>query len=221
MSTYPGFLPNSNVFRRTPRKTWRFQFRYSEYEYGTLSRENEIEEIATNHKVQREHYNLGYRCTKCSKFSDIWSDEPSMLTCLFAIVGSAWATDDSIQRKFSKDPLVWMNPSERVDLVHFQIIADTYPWFMFQLVFIWEIKWSIPWFDWPGEVWIWIRDSFVLIFFYLCFVRRITFAAMRTVTEVGDLMQRTGNSRTGRVLCGRAVERSGGAVCGLHLTRGD
>jgi hypothetical protein len=26
---------------------------------------------------------------------------------------------------------------------------------------------------------------------------------------------------TGRVLDGRAVEMSGGAVCGLHLTRGD
>jgi hypothetical protein len=27
--------------------------------------------------------------------------------------------------------------------------------------------------------------------------------------------------RTGRVLGGRAVERSGGIVCGLHLARGD
>jgi hypothetical protein len=46
-------------------------------------------------------------------------------------------------------------------------------------------------------------------------------AAMRTVSGVGDLVQRTGDCRTGRVLSGRAVERSGGAVCGLHLTRGD
>jgi hypothetical protein len=46
-------------------------------------------------------------------------------------------------------------------------------------------------------------------------------AAMRTVTGVGDLVQRTGDGRTGRVLGGRAVERSGGAVCGLHLARGD
>jgi hypothetical protein len=46
-------------------------------------------------------------------------------------------------------------------------------------------------------------------------------AAMRTVEEVGDLVQRTGDGRTGRVLGGRAVERSGGAVCGLHLARGD
>jgi hypothetical protein len=44
---------------------------------------------------------------------------------------------------------------------------------------------------------------------------------MRTVAGVGDLVQRTGDGRTGRVLGGRAVERSGGAVCGLHLTHGD
>jgi hypothetical protein len=46
-------------------------------------------------------------------------------------------------------------------------------------------------------------------------------AATRTVAGVGDLVQRTGDGRTGRVLSGRAVERSGDAVCGLHLTRGD
>jgi hypothetical protein len=46
-------------------------------------------------------------------------------------------------------------------------------------------------------------------------------AAMRTVAGVGDLVQRTGDDHTGRVLGGRAVERSGGAVCGLHLERGD
>jgi hypothetical protein len=38
-------------------------------------------------------------------------------------------------------------------------------------------------------------------------------AATRTVIGVGDLVQRTGD--------GRAVERSGGAVCGLHLAHGD
>jgi hypothetical protein len=38
---------------------------------------------------------------------------------------------------------------------------------------------------------------------------------------VGDLMQRTGDGHTGRVLGGQAVERSGGAMCGLHLARGD
>jgi hypothetical protein len=46
-------------------------------------------------------------------------------------------------------------------------------------------------------------------------------AAMRTVAGVGDLVQRTVDGCTGRVLGGRAVERSGGAVCGLHLARGD
>jgi hypothetical protein len=46
-------------------------------------------------------------------------------------------------------------------------------------------------------------------------------AATRTVAGVGDLVQRTGGGRTGRVLGARAVERSGGAVCGLHLARGD
>jgi hypothetical protein len=46
-------------------------------------------------------------------------------------------------------------------------------------------------------------------------------AAMRTMVGVGDLVQRTEDGRTGRVLSGRAVERSGGAVCGLHLARKD
>jgi hypothetical protein len=38
---------------------------------------------------------------------------------------------------------------------------------------------------------------------------------------VGDLLQRTGDSRTGQVFGGWAIERSGGAVCGLHCERGD
>jgi hypothetical protein len=46
-------------------------------------------------------------------------------------------------------------------------------------------------------------------------------AATRTVAGVGDPVQRTADHRTGRVLGGQAVERSGGAVCNLHLTRGD
>jgi hypothetical protein len=45
--------------------------------------------------------------------------------------------------------------------------------------------------------------------------------AMRTVAGVGDLMQRTGDGRTGRVLGGQAVKMSGGAVCSRHLARGD
>jgi hypothetical protein len=45
--------------------------------------------------------------------------------------------------------------------------------------------------------------------------------ATGTVAGVGDLVLRTGDGNTGRVLGGRAVERSGGAMCGLHLARGD
>jgi hypothetical protein len=44
---------------------------------------------------------------------------------------------------------------------------------------------------------------------------------MRIVAGVGDLVQRTGDSCTGRVLGGRAIERSGGTVCDLHRARGD
>jgi hypothetical protein len=46
-------------------------------------------------------------------------------------------------------------------------------------------------------------------------------AATRIMVGVEDLMQRTGDGHTGRVLSGRAIERSGGAVCGLHRARGD
>jgi hypothetical protein len=43
----------------------------------------------------------------------------------------------------------------------------------------------------------------------------------RIVAGVEDLMQRTGDGRTVRVLGGRAIERSGGALCGLHRARED
>jgi hypothetical protein len=46
-------------------------------------------------------------------------------------------------------------------------------------------------------------------------------AATRIVVGLGDLVQRTGNGRTGQILGGRAIERSGDAVCGLHHARGD
>jgi hypothetical protein len=46
-------------------------------------------------------------------------------------------------------------------------------------------------------------------------------AVMRIVTGVGDLVQRTGDGRTGQILGGRVIERSGGAVCGLHRACGD
>jgi hypothetical protein len=46
-------------------------------------------------------------------------------------------------------------------------------------------------------------------------------AVMRIVAGVGDLVQRIIDGHTGRVLDGRAIERSGGTVCGLHRARGD
>jgi hypothetical protein len=44
---------------------------------------------------------------------------------------------------------------------------------------------------------------------------------MRIMTRVGDLVQRTGDDRIGRVLGGGAIEGSGGAVCDLHRARED
>jgi hypothetical protein len=41
-------------------------------------------------------------------------------------------------------------------------------------------------------------------------------AATRIVVGVGDLVQRTGDSHTGRVLGGRTIERLGDDVCGPH-----
>jgi hypothetical protein len=46
-------------------------------------------------------------------------------------------------------------------------------------------------------------------------------AATMIIAGVGDLVQRTEDGHTGRVLGGRAIERSGGVVCGLHRARGD
>jgi hypothetical protein len=41
------------------------------------------------------------------------------------------------------------------------------------------------------------------------------------VVGLGDLVQRTGDGRTGWVLGDRMIERSGDALCGLHRARGD
>jgi hypothetical protein len=41
------------------------------------------------------------------------------------------------------------------------------------------------------------------------------------MVEVGDLVQRTGDGRTGRVLDGQTIERSDNAVCVLHRARGN
>jgi hypothetical protein len=46
-------------------------------------------------------------------------------------------------------------------------------------------------------------------------------ATTRIVAGVGDLVQRTGDGRTGRVLGGQAIKRLGGAVCGLHRACGN
>jgi hypothetical protein len=88
---------------------------------------------------------------------------------------------------------------------------------------------------WLGEVWIRIQDSFVLFFLlslfhlenHVCLSHGVQVAgatwraATRIVAGVGDLVQRTEDGRTGRVLGGRALERSGGTMCGLHRAPGD
>jgi hypothetical protein len=43
----------------------------------------------------------------------------------------------------------------------------------------------------------------------------------KIMAGVGDLVQRIEYGHTGRVLDGRAIERSGGTMCGLHRARGD
>jgi hypothetical protein len=45
--------------------------------------------------------------------------------------------------------------------------------------------------------------------------------ATRIMAGVGDLVQRIRDGRIGRVLSGRAIERSGDAMCGLHRAHGD
>jgi hypothetical protein len=52
-------------------------------------------------------------------------------------------------------------------------------------------------------------------------VRATWWTATRIVVGVEDLVPRTGDGRTGRVLGGRKIERSGDVVCGLHRARGD
>jgi hypothetical protein len=46
-------------------------------------------------------------------------------------------------------------------------------------------------------------------------------ATTRIMAGVGDLVHRTGDGRTGRVLDARTIRRSGDAVCDLHCARGD
>jgi hypothetical protein len=44
---------------------------------------------------------------------------------------------------------------------------------------------------------------------------------MRIMAGVGDLMERTGDGRTCQILGGRTIERSSGAMYGLHCACGD
>jgi hypothetical protein len=46
-------------------------------------------------------------------------------------------------------------------------------------------------------------------------------AATRIMAGVGDMVQRIGDGRTGRVFGGQTIERSGDAVCELHSAHGD
>jgi hypothetical protein len=46
-------------------------------------------------------------------------------------------------------------------------------------------------------------------------------AVMRIMAGVGDLVQRTEDGHTGRVLHGRTIGRLSDVVCGLHHARGD
>jgi hypothetical protein len=85
------------------------------------------------------------------------------------------------------------------------------------------------WCYWLGKAWIWFWDSFdgfTIVMFCLenrvclslgVYVTGATWCAViRIMTVVGDLVQRTGDGHTGRV-----IERSGGPVCSLHHASGE
>jgi hypothetical protein len=87
---------------------------------------------------------------------------------------------------------------------------------------------------WLGEVWIRIWDIFVVLQLSLFHLQNHVYlshgvqvagaacrATMRIVAWVGDLVQRTGDSRTGWILDDRMIERSGDAVCSLHRAHVD
>jgi hypothetical protein len=46
-------------------------------------------------------------------------------------------------------------------------------------------------------------------------------AATRIIAGVRELVQRSGEGRTGRILGDRTIGRSGDAMCGLHRACGD
>jgi hypothetical protein len=87
---------------------------------------------------------------------------------------------------------------------------------------------------WLGDVLVRIRDiTVVLPLFFVSLENRVCLsrgvqvagAAWRVATKiatwVGDLVQRTSDDRTDRVLSGRTIGRSGDVVCGLHRACGD
>jgi hypothetical protein len=80
-------------------------------------------------------------------------------------------------------------------------------------------------FEFESETFLFCFFTFVLFEESCLLVSWCAGAAWRAVTRiiagVGDLVQRTEDGRTGRVLDGRAVERSGSAVCDLYCARED
>jgi hypothetical protein len=82
---------------------------------------------------------------------------------------------------------------------------------------------------WLGDVWIRIWDISVVLPLFLyrvknrvCLSHNVQVigaawhAVMRIMAGVEGLVQWTGDGRIGRLLGGRVIERSGGAVCGLY-----
>jgi hypothetical protein len=100
-----------------------------------------------------------------------------------------------------------------------------------------KTKWSVPWFDcdesltWRGlnlSPRCFICFTFILV---LRLENHVSLscgvqvagaawrAVLRIIVGVGDLLQRTGNGRTGRVLGGQTFRGSDDVVCGLHRAR--
>jgi hypothetical protein len=86
---------------------------------------------------------------------------------------------------------------------------------------------------WLGEVWIRIPDISIILPLSLFRAENRVYlsrgvqvagaawqAATRIVAGVGDLLQRTEDGRTGRVLGGQMIGRSGDIVCGLYRAWG-
>jgi hypothetical protein len=62
------------------------------------------------------------------------------------------------------------------------------------------------------------------LFYLLSLVRLENLVCLSSgvqVAGVEDLVQRTGDGRTGQMLSGRVIERSCGAMCGLRHAHGD